>query len=124
MTIFANVRNIAIGQLNYHCNLKSADNRWSKFSSKLVKLINSSRAEKTSCFTAVINHMRPSAQKRSRQNQRFGGCQSTPPACRLYALVCKIYLKNEEKPCSGPFIKIIILLLTCKALASSLTIHP
>ena len=42
--------NVAIGQLNYHCSLKSVDIRWSKFSSKLVKLTNSSRSEKTSCF--------------------------------------------------------------------------
>ena len=42
--------NVAIGQLNYHCNLKSVDIRWSKFPSKLVKLTNSSRSEKTSCF--------------------------------------------------------------------------
>ena len=42
--------NVAIGRLNYHCNLKSVDIRWSKFSSNLVKLTNSSRSEKTSCF--------------------------------------------------------------------------
>ena len=42
--------NVTIGQLNYHCTLKSVDIRWSKFSSKLVKLTNSSRSEKTSCF--------------------------------------------------------------------------
>ena len=39
--------NVAISQLNYHCNLKSVDIRWSKFSSKLVKLSNSSRSEKS-----------------------------------------------------------------------------
>ena len=37
-------------QLNYHCNLKSVDIRWTKFSSKLIKLTNSFRSEKTSCF--------------------------------------------------------------------------
>ena len=48
--IFVNVMNVAIGRLNYHCNLKSVDIRWSKFSSNLVKLTNSSRSEKTSRF--------------------------------------------------------------------------
>ena len=82
--------------------------------------LNSSRSEKTSCFTAVINHTRPTAQKKSRQNLRFGGCQSSPPPCRLYALLSKIYLKNWEKPCSsGPLVKIIILPSASKA--SSLT---
>ena len=42
--------NVAIGRLNYHCNLKSVDIQWSKFSSNLVKLTNSSRSEKTSRF--------------------------------------------------------------------------
>ena len=35
--------NITIGQLKYHCNLKSVDIPWSKFSSKLVKLTNQGR---------------------------------------------------------------------------------
>ena len=48
--IFVNVMNVAIGRLNYHCNLKSVGIRWSKFSSNLVKLTNSSRSEKTSRF--------------------------------------------------------------------------
>ena len=33
---------------------------------------------------AVINHMRPSAQKTSRQNLSFGGRQSSVPPYRLY----------------------------------------
>ena len=49
-----NVMNVAIGQLNYRCNLKSVNIRWSKFSSKLVKLTNSSRSGKSSKLLELL----------------------------------------------------------------------
>ena len=51
------------------------------------------------------------SRKTSRQNLSFGGRQSSPPPCRFT-------WKTEEyslKPCSGPLVKIIILLSLCTA---------
>ena len=63
------------------------------------------------------SHTRPSAQKESRQNPKFWW---TPISASLPAVCITMQnLPEKVNPCSGPLIKIIILLSACKA--SSLT---
>ena len=56
-------------------------------------------------------------EKKSWQNLSFGGRQSFPPPCRLFAKFT--WKSRKSEPCSGPLVKVIISLSACTA--SSLT---
>ena len=69
-------------------------------------------------FTVVINHTRPSAQKKSRQFKVFVDVNHL-----CFRADCMQNLPENMKPCSGPLVKIIISLLACTVSTSLKSIN-